>query len=597
MANLRKTYKQKYGFDWDPHAHDIYIDMVLAKSWKLPEFAGGNKLPAGEHMLRAMRALFTSDQLTISKWTEQHIFDWCEEDFLIIWGCASSSKSNDIGALIVVDWATSPTETYSVLASTSKELLKTRSYEAVLRYFHALKNNPYFLMPGKESRTGTYISNETLLSEDEEHASTAKASIRGVAVRAGSQEDARISLQGSHLPWVRAVFDELSGMLPGTMDARVNLSIGAEKGFKLVGLCNPDSKNDLAGRFSVPLAGWGSVDENTEVWYSEYGKIRHHNGFKSPAIVEPDGAKKYPYLINQKQIDVILKENHGNSDAASIWTMIMGFPPPSGIANALISEGLLTTFHAQDVPVWNSSFTIVAGLDPAFTSDGDSCVLQLGRVGHVVDGRLTVGLGETFQLKLEVSNLRPFSYQILDQVLELQKTYGFEWSHLAIDDSGTQSICDIVEASTGCKVHRVNFGSRASDLPISVANRNPASDVYANKITELYYAFSEYLQCNQIRGLSPDAAHEFCARKLVEGKRPKRLETKADLKKRIKRSPDNADAVACLIGVVRERLGVLPGATAFVPEGARAPEGPAITDEILQMYDLDSHDNYVTPLN
>jgi hypothetical protein len=272
-------------------------------------------------------------------------------------------------------------------------MLKVRSYESVLRYFLALKKNPYFMVPGKESKTGTFISNETLFDDDADNASTAKASIRGVAVRAGTMEEGRTALAGAHCEFSRLVLDELSGMLPASMEARTNMSIGCSD-FKLVGLCNPDSKNDLAGRFSVPVDGWASVDEHTESWRTQYGLVRHHNGFKSPAVTEKDGEIKYPYLINQKQIDSIVKEHLGNTDAPQIWTMIKGFPPPTGISNAIVSEGLLSTFHAQDVPIWNTGYTTVAGLDPAFSADGDDAILQIGRVGHVVDGRLTVGLGE-----------------------------------------------------------------------------------------------------------------------------------------------------------------------------------------------------------
>lgn len=596
MANIRTQYKQKYGLDWPTNSHDIMIDLICGRNWRFSEYACGQLLNPEEHLLRAARALFTSEELTISTWTEQHFRDWARETFCITLGGASCSKSNDYGCLAVLDWVTSPTTTYTVLASTSRDMLRVRSYEAVQRYFSLLKKNPYFLIPGKESKSQTFISCEDISGDMEGLNTTSKASIRGVAVQQGTLEEARTALQGAHLPAVRLILDELSQMREAAIAARTNLSIGTLD-FRLFGLANPDSVSDLACRYSVPTAGWGSVTVDTDRWETNFGSVRHHNGFKSPAITEPDGERKYPYLINQKQIDAILKEHNGNMDAPAIWSMIYGMPAPAGRANTIISEGSLTTFHAQDVPVWNSGFTVVAGLDPAFSADGDDAVFVIGRVGHVVDGRLTIGLGEMFKLKLEASNVRPFSYQILDQVLDLQKQYGFEWSNLAIDDSGTQSIADIVEASTGHKVHRVNFGGKASDLPISIANRNPASDVYANRITELYYAFAEYLQCNQIRGLSPDAANEFCARRLVEGKRPKRLETKVDLKKRIKRSPDHADAVACLIGVVRERMGILPGATALVPEGVPRPQSVAFTNELLQMYDLDGRSgNYCTPL-
>lgn len=595
---MAATYKKKYGLLWPNNPHDVFIDLVLAKKWREPYFAHGNLLAPEEHLLRAARELFTPEQFSISLWTEEHAYDWTHEKFCITWGCASSSKSNDYGCFALLDWIVDPTETYTVLASTSKGMLQVRSYESVLRYFFALKRNPYFLIPGKESKTSTFISNETSLADGGDNATTAKASLRGVAVQQGTIEEARTAMQGAHLPYVRMILDELSQMREAAIAARTNLSIGA-RDFRLFGLCNPDSFNDLAGRFSVPLKGWASVDDNTPTWETCYGKVRHHNGFNSPAIIEPDGEIKYPYLIKQSDIDDKIKESHGNRDALIMWTMVRGWPAPSGISSAVMTENMLNTFHAQEPVVWGSGFDVVAGLDPAFTSDGggDDCILVIGRVGHDVDGRLVICLGEEIPLKLEASNPRPMTYQILDQMLVLQAQYGFSWDHLGVDDSGTQSVADILEASTGAKVHRVNYSWKASELPISIANRNAANTVYKDRITEYYYAFSEYVQKNQIRGLSADAAHEFCTRKLVEAKRPKRLESKKELKKRIKRSPDHADAVAVLIGVVRERMGILPGATILVPEGPVTPQASMWTPEFIKQFDIDGNaQNYLIPL-
>jgi phage baseplate assembly protein W len=226
--------------------------------------------------------------------------------------------------------------------------------------------------------------------------------------------------------------------------------------------------------------------------------------------------------------------------------------------------------------------------------------LQIGYVGYDPLGKLCIGLGDSIPLRLEASNPRPRTYQLTDQTIEHQANYGFQFGHLGVDDSGTQSVADILEVETGSKVFRVNFGSKASELPVSIANRNPAHTVYADRSTEYYFALAEYGQRGQIRGLPPDAAHEFCQRRLAEGKRPKRLESKKVLKLRIKRSPDHADAVACLIGVAREVLGITPGATQFSPQGTTAPTSTsnAQYEQLALMYDLDGRSgNYMAPID
>lgn len=594
MSNLNLNYKRKYGLDWPINAHDIFIDLSIAKKWREFPYKEGSILAPEEHMLRAIRALFTTDQVQIHRWFEEHVYDWCHETFCITWGGASCGKSNDVGLLVLLDWCVDPTQTIAMMASTTAEMLEVRSFESTIRYFNALKRNPYFYIPGKQSRQRLAIINDT---DDDAMDTTVKASIKGVAVSQGSANEARAKLQGAHLPYVRLVLDELSQMRPAAMDVRTNLSIGA-KDFRLFGLCNPDSINDLAGRYSTPLGGWSTVDPSMTRWDTQWGCVRHHNGFQSPAITEPNGATLYPFLINQAKIDEILKEHNGNADAPAIHTMVVGWPPPTGSVATVLTEGMITMFKMQDAPVWNSEPLKVAGFDPAFSADGDDPVLVTGLCGYDVSGKYIIAFDKTFNLKIEASNPRPVTYQLLDQLREIQQEEDFDFSNLGIDDSGTQSVADIVEVETGSRVFRVNFGSKASELPVSMANQNPAKTVYQNRITEYYFALVEYAQRQQIRGLPADAAAEFCQRRLAEGKRPKRLETKKEAKKRIKRSPDHADACAVLIGVVREKIGLVPGASETNPNGpARPVSGTPITEDMLRMYDLDGRENnYLTPM-
>jgi len=586
------TYKRKYGLDWQPEMSDFQLELWCAKKWREPTFAAGKLSDPELHMIRAIEFAFPkgNPHFTISPWTEEHCYDWCREDFCITWGCASSSKSNDYGLLAVLDWIADPKDTLTIIASTSKDMLQIRTYESVLRYFKLLKKQ--LGVPGMISKTRLAIVNDE--ADDDE--STVKASIKGVAVQAGTVEEAKANLHGGHLPYVRLIGDELAQMREAFMEARHNLSIGAKKGFKLIGLCNPDSVYDLAGQYSVPLDGWGSVDENTPFWRTQWGKVRHHNGFKSPAVVMPGGDDMFPYLINQQQIDRIISEHHGNPDAPAVWTQIKGFPPPQGSDHTVLTEVLVTTFNMSDSVVWADDYKVIAGLDPAFTASGDNCILQIAEVGFSKEGRLVICFRETLALKIEASSNRPVTYQIADQVRAAMDEHGFTIDMLGVDDSGTQNVGDVLEAEIGPGLWRVNFASRASDLPVSAINNTPARDRYANRITELYYTLSEFGQRHQIRGLPPEAARQFCCRRL-EARRPLRIEPKDQVKKRIKCSPDEADACAIAIGVARERLGVHPG-TSRLSDGTVSVGGfnTGITLDTFRIYDIDgSESNYMTP--
>lgn len=539
--------------------------MTCAKKWREYPYSQVITDPAA-HLLRAARMLFTPKQFTISPWTEQHAEDWCRETFCITWGAASSGKSNDYGAFALLDWMTDPFETVTIMASTTLGMLEMRSLESTIRYFKLLKSHPSLAFPGKYVPVKHTIMN----FDDDENTTTPKASVKGVAVKQGSTEKARADLQGAHLPYVRLILDEMSQMPEAAEQARYNLSIGA-RDFRFFGLCNPDSVYDLAGRFSVPVSGWDSVNEHSIYWKTQWGSVRHHNGFDSPAIVESGGEEKYPFLISRKQIDERLKENHGNDDHPLIWTMIRGWPPPQGASKTVLTESMIQAFRMHDGVVWERDYLVLAAFDPAFTSDGDDPVLQIAYLGLSREGVLTLLFTATEILRIEASKKdRPVVYQLSDQLKEFRYKYGFSWDNLAVDDSGTQSVADVIDAENNCQVFRVNFARKASDRPVSSRNSIPACELYRNKITEFYFALVEYAQFGQIRGLPADAARQFCARRIVEKKRPFMLESKRDAKVRLQRSPDQADACAILVGLCREKLGVLAGESKATPGGAVA---------------------------
>ena len=293
-------------------------------------------------------------------------------------GCTTNDfivthNSNDMGLLTLIDWMVDPQETVAILASTSLQMLKLRSYESVLRYFHYIKHFSQFEMPGKLRKT----DNAIILDEDDElGVATDKASIRGVAVAEGTEQEARTKLTGAHLPYVRLILDELSQMRPAAMRVRTNLSIGA-KDFKLVGLCNPDSFTDLAAQYSKPIlpGGFAAIDpETTHEWRSPYGKIRRHDGLRSPAILYPE--KKLTFLLTKEKLDDIRKDVGGNEDDPEFWTMVRGFPPAQGKKQTLLSMAeVLRSGSTEDVTWMGAPSVTVLGCDPRSpkAGTGPSC--------------------------------------------------------------------------------------------------------------------------------------------------------------------------------------------------------------------------------
>jgi hypothetical protein len=340
------------------------------------------------------------------------------------------------------------------------------------------------------------------------------------------------------------------------------------KDFKLFGLCNPDSLFDLACQYSEPINKFGSVDANCTYWVTDYGAVRHHNGFHSPAVLEPNGADRYPHVQKAADQAAIIKAARGNLDHRQVHTMIRGFPPPVGTAKTILSEKDLTVFQMMEPVIWESPPIKVAALDPAFTADGDECVIVTGGLGYSKDGVMTIGYDpEPIYLKLEASAELPILDQIVTQTVDVLRTLGIRPEHLAVDDSGTQSVADALVMRLGAPVFRANFAWRPTDLPVSSVNATPADKVYSNRITEYYFGLAEFGRSNQIRGLPKEAAIQICRRDLDERKRPFRIVPKKEAKKVLGRSPDEGDAAVLLSGMCRERFGLVAGVTKLAPGG------------------------------
>jgi hypothetical protein len=479
-------------------------------------------------------------------------------------------NSNDYGMMALLDWITDPIDTYCVMASTTKEMLKVRSYESVVRYFRILKRNPYFGVPGKESNTTTMILNDEDTDEDGPQA-TVKASLRGVAVREGTQAKSRANLQGAHLPYVRLILDEMAQMPESAVAARVNLSIGCTN-FKFAAMANPDSFSDISCKYSIPddKDGWATVTRDTPEWRSIYGKVRHHNGMQSPSVTEEGGAEKYPYLISQTQIDSILKENHNNPDSADVWTMVYGFPAPSGSPDSVLSPKDIQSFRATSSIEWatpnptgaidRSDQVLVAGLDPAFSEGGDNAVLQLATVGRAQYGAYAISFEEPIYIPIRASDDRPPIYQITDFVIEVLGGRGIPLSHLAVDDSATQSCAGVLAKEGGTAPIAVSFGSRASDQPLTSHDKIPAHDRVYDRVTEMWSLFAALVRAGQVRDLPQKAMEQFTSRRFTPGKRPRRLESKTIYKKRTGQgSPDEGDSVSLCALAARQVAGLQPG--------------------------------------
>ena len=483
-------------------------------------------------------------------------------------------NSNDTGALIVLDWVIDPYDTVTLVGSTTRDALKLRSWESIQRYFRVLKQSSVFSIPGKESVSGCAILNDRE-KDDDPGAQGSKAGIHGVALNDGGK------LQGAHLPYVRLVIDELATIFnhQDILTTIENLQIA--KDFRFVGLANPESWSNPSCQYAIPEAGIDSVNVDTGSWRSSFGCfVRHHDGFKSPCVIDPSLESKYPFLTQKRHVEAALRRAGGNADAPHFWKMVRGFPLPAGNSGqTVLDEAIAIRNHATDpAPSGDRVVTTAAGIDPAWTESGDSacyarCYLKEDMFGKpYLD--FTNGLRK---MTLNASEFKrhPAVEQMRTQVIGfMREPFAAPFRQTAIDSSGNQSLADdLIIYAAAQDILAVNFATRASEEPLRAFDTQKTKDVIYDRGTEAWCVLAEFVRAGQVRGLPQTVVEALVNRRYAANmvkdasgqkvpagvKNPLRLEDKEEFKKRYHgRSPDECDACAMAALAIKERCGLLP---------------------------------------
>lgn len=479
-------------------------------------------------------------------------------------------NSNDYGLLMLLDWVTDPYSTAIRLGSTDKQSLKSRSWNAVVTYFTALKRNTKgLLIPGRLSRSGYAILNDD--GDDSAEAAGEKAGIVGVAVN--DSEDSG-KLQGAHAKFVRLVIDELATITHhgNIAKAMQNLRIGALD-FRFFALANPASWEDPSCQYCIPEGGISSVTVDTGVWRSTRGYIvRHHDGLKSPTVLHPELVRDFPFLIKQEDVDQNLAECDGNSDAPLFWQMTRGFPVPGGVGVPTVLDARVADERGVSEPPMFASAPVAAaaGIDPAWSEGGDGAIYQRVLV-RTIDGRPVLDFsGGLHRLQIKASSRLPVAKQLLDQVYAIMSDpggYCAPLSATAVDASANQGLADDLDIFIGrgaARCMHVSNGTRASDRPIRFGQPDTCRDRYRDRGTEAWCVLAEFCKAGMVRGLPPEALRGLVQRRFAVRRGttqqvvPLMLEAKDDFKARFRKSPDETDACALAALAVKEVLGVLP---------------------------------------
>jgi hypothetical protein len=433
-----------------------------------------------------------------------------------------------------VNFIVAPYDTMVLVTSTTLKDSRKRIWGSIRDYWQAAP-----ALPGK-----LVDSMGLIRFEDGTGGTSDKSGITLIAAEKKKEKEAVGKLIGFKNKRVIVIADEMPELSESILEASAsNLSLNPE--FQFIGIGNPASRFDAFGILAKPMNGWQSISPLEDEWQTERGLCIRFDGERSPNVLT--GKLIYPWIVTQAKLDEA-KARFGENSLA-YYRMFRGYWAPTGDEDNIYSEAEIVSAQADQPAIWLEEPTRVAALDPAFTNGGDRSVLFFGNYGISREGIPTLAFTHYELLQDDVTNKKQTrSEQIVRQFWDKCEQNGVLPEHAAFDASGAGGpFGDIVDMVWSRDVLRVQFGGKASDLPVSATDNTPSCDRYVNRVSELWFGAKELIRNGQLKGIDKELAKEMCARKYSTDKGTAlrmRVESKIDMKGRTGQSPDIADSAA-----------------------------------------------------
>lgn len=552
-----------------PQKQTIYGKIFPANFCKvdIEGYAFKNRIPSEKGGLGTFRHFKNFSKLLYPDlewhdWADLQIQSLCENNFVAWTGCATAAKTFGAAHFAMCWWAVDPGNTTVVLTSTTGSMVRKRIWPVIQHLFHNCKRipeSPLFCkgIPGilVDSKTTLHAMKVDALGKvfkDDKHGIFAKY------VRQGATGKAVADIQGIHSPRMMIVVDEATDTPEAILEAITNLRKGCNE-FILLVIGNPVSHLDPHGMCCTPKAGWNSINIDSDDWETkgvpqwdiDPGVCLKFDGTKSPNVKA--GFKKYHYLFSIEDGE---RAARAGTDTVGYWKFARGFWPPEGICRTIFSENMVERNGGTGKHVFLSRKTVLASLDPGF--GGDECVLRFGVLGDIEGGHLGLTITEKIPISFKADSDKEIEYQIASRVMDECKRRGCLPENFGMDSTGTgRGAAAVLATEWSSSIIKVEFGGSPSDKPAALDDPRPSTEVYDRRVTELWYSCREMLSAGQLKGLTTEDVQEFCSREYsIPGKKYV-LDTKDECRKKIGRSPDNADSVAVMVEVAR-RLGAVP---------------------------------------
>jgi hypothetical protein len=538
-----------------PVKHPLSIHLKRYRLSKNPE-------EKYQHMKAAHDYLWPTHIKLWHYWTERRFREHCNGwSYISYAGGAACAKSYDAAKIALLFWLSNPKGHAVIIASTTLNSLGARIWgyamslirdtEMEIPFQYMRSQPPKFLYDRDDLQHGIFAA----------------------AAKLGDDDSSIKDIIGRHpKDGILFIADESTDMPMALVKALPNLESGQDF-FQAMFIGNSLSKYDLHGVVSTPKNGWGSVDPLKDVQWEttqKNGTCLFFSCYESPAIHETDPVKKKllsKFLITQATVNEKIKIYGKDSD--SFWRFVLGFWRTSSTDDTVVSREFVDNFRVFDSTEWLGihPLSIVAGLDPAFSTGGDQCILRLAILGQATNGQIVLDYQKEkllFKIEISAQANKSADLQIADQVISILNDHNCPLHNLCVDANGQgRALGEVIRLRAQALRPPIKiYSTRGGNVAVN------SFDVVVKSYHELWFAFRDFIQNAQVKGLDYTTITQLTSRQIVRNEKTLKyqLEPKGAYKRRmgaimpsLAHSPDEADAAALCLQSAIINYGFTPG--------------------------------------
>lgn len=496
-------------------------------------------------------------------WAYRMLRRLCKTRYPVLMGCGSAAKSYVAAAYCYTVWKAMPWCTSVFFSTTSGEAAEQRGWGYIKVFYRADRHKIGQLLEYKKS----IVLEEGHISEKQAADRDFRNSIHLVLIKPGNEGDnAMAAISGRKNDFVIWLKDEAQLMTNNTELAEANLMTNPF--CQIIDIGNAPREGTQFYEAAMPFGegfeeGYRSIDtETVDGWPTQSGYCEWFDGEKSPNLAY-EGKGPWRGIISRESIAQI-ESRCGGQDTPGYWIQVRGFPHSADIRDTVLTKSLISSNHADQQAVWASmgmAPRYIGGGDLGFREEGDPCVAHFGKLGACEDGVVRLEVEpHTVMVTPSSQSALPFEDQIALGFIRECDARGCTSFQLDITGDGGIIFGRCQFYARG----RINFiaksfGGSPDDSIFSTDEQGrplKASDLFDRMVTQLWYGFRMMVQSGLIRGMSlqSKSTTQLCARKVIHQNKEKKssVETKREMKKRLKRSPDDADATVNLGDLARK---------------------------------------------